>query len=106
MRLWDHLYMGQNADRARARILKGLRQGSLLPDTYVITLPENGKHIFDICPVSLLTRRERQGENLLVLGIARGYHEAAEVTGRMVDDMYHQTGGFIYGSNVREMRCG
>ena len=50
MRLWDHLYMGQNADRARARILKGLRQGSLLPDTYVITLPENGKHIFDICP--------------------------------------------------------
>lgn len=27
MRLWDHLYMGQNADRARARILKGLRQG-------------------------------------------------------------------------------
>ena len=53
MRLWDHLYMGQNADRARARILKGLRQGSLLPDTYVITLPENGKHIFDICPVSV-----------------------------------------------------
>ena len=97
MRLWDHLYMGQNADRARARILKGLRQGSLLPDTYVITLPENGKHIFDICPVSLLTRRERQGENLLILGIARGYHEAAEVTGRMVD---------IYGSNGREMRCG
>ena len=48
-RLWDHLYMGQNADRARARILKGLRQGSLLPDTYVITLPENGKQISNIC---------------------------------------------------------
>ena len=94
MRLWDHLYMGQNADRARARILrKDSRQGSLLPDTYVITLPENGKHIFDICPVSLLTRERTAGENLLILGIARGYHEAAEVTGRMVDDMYHQTGG-------------
>ena len=92
MRLWDHLYMGQNADRARARILKGLRQGSLLPDTYVITLP-----------VSLLTRRERQGENLLVLGIARGYHEAAEVTGRMVDDMYHQTGGFDWKAYMDQM---
>ena len=103
MRLWDHLYMGQNADRARARILKGLRQGSLLPDTYVITLPENGKHIFDICPVSLLTRRERQGENLLSLGIARGYHEAAEVTGRMVDDMYHQTGGFDWKAYMDQM---
>ena len=94
MRLWDHLYMGQNADRARARILKGLRQGSLLPDTYVITLPENGKHIFDICPVSLLTRRERHGENLLILGIARG---------RMVDDMYHQTGGFDWKAYMDQM---
>ncbi len=71
MRLWDHLYMGQNADRARARILKGLRQGSLLPDTYVITLPENGKHIFDICPVSLLTRRENGRGKPADSGIAR-----------------------------------
>lgn len=94
MRLWDHLYMGQNADRARAKILKGLREGSLLPDTYVITLPENGNHIFDICPVSLLTRRERRGEKLLILRLARGYHEAQEVTGRMVDDMYRETGAF------------
>ena len=103
MHLWDHLYMGQNADRARARILKGLRQGSLLPDTYVITLPENGKHIFDICPVSLLTRRERKGENLLILGIARGYYEAAEITGQMVDDMYRQTGGFDWKAYMDQM---
>lgn len=94
MRLWDHLYMGQNANRARTGILKGLRSGSLLPDTYVITLPENGKHIFDICPVSLLSGRERQREDLLILGIARGYQEAVQVTGQMVDDMYRQTGGF------------
>lgn len=88
---------GQSADPERTP------PGSLLPDTYVITLPENGKHIFDICPVSLLTRRERQGENLLILGIARGYHEAAEVTGRMVDDMYHQTGGFDWKAYMDQM---
>ena len=103
MRLWDHLYIGQHADRARAGILKGLRQGSLLPDTYVITLPENGKHIFDICPVSLLTRREGKGENLLILGIARGYREAAEVAGQMVDDMYRQTGGFDWKAYMDQM---
>lgn len=89
---------GQSADPERTP-----PRASLLPDTYVITLPENGKHIFDICPVSLLTRRERQGENLLILGIARGYHEAAEVTGRMVDDMYHQTGGFDWKAYMDQM---
>lgn len=44
-----------------------------------------------------------RGENLLVLGIARGYHEAAEVTGRMVDDMYHQTGGFDWKAYMDQM---
>ena len=63
MRLWDHLYMGQNADRARARILKGLRQGSLLPDTYVITLPEKRKSIIgNIYLISVLYLCSR-GEN-------------------------------------------
>ena len=94
MRLWDHLYMGQNADRARARILKGLRQGSLLPDTYVITLPESGNHILDIRPVGRVRKEERESRELLILGIARGYGEAAEVVRSMIDDMYQKTGAF------------
>ena len=40
---------------------------------------------------------------MLILGIARGYHEAAEVTGRMVDDMYHQTGGFDWKAYMDQM---
>ena len=70
MRWWEHMYIGENAARNRRRILKGLRNGSLLPDTYVITLPESGNHILDILPVSLLTRQERDGKDFLVLGIA------------------------------------
>ena len=52
MRWWEHMYMGENAGRNRISILEGLRKGSLLPDTYVITLPESGNHILDIRPVS------------------------------------------------------
>ena len=58
MRLWDHLYMGQNADRARARILKGLRQGSLLPDTYVSTLFRKMGIIYLISVLCLCSRGE------------------------------------------------
>ena len=97
------MYIGENAARNRNRILKGLRNGSLLPDTYVITLPESGNHILDIRPVSLLTEKERESKSFLILGIARGYHEAAEVTGRMVDDMYHQTGGFDWKAYMDQM---
>ena len=89
------MYIGENAARNRNRILKGLRNGSLLPDTYVITLPESGNHILDILPVSLLTRQQRDGKDFLVLGIARGYEEAAQVVRSMVDDMYQKTGAYM-----------
>ena len=45
-------------------------------------------------PVSLLTRQQRDGKDFLVLGIARGYEEAAQVVRSMVDDMYQKTGAF------------
>ena len=86
------MYIGENAARNRNRILKGLRNGSLLPDTYVITLPESGNHILDIRPVCLLRKEERESRELLILGIARGYGE--EVVRSMIDDMYQKTGAF------------
>lgn len=58
------MYIGENAARNRRRILEGLRNGSLLPDTYVITLPESGNHILDIRPVSLLRKEERESREL------------------------------------------
>ena len=94
MRWWNHLYMGEQAARLRPSLLRRMREGSFLPDTYVITLPESGNHILDILPVSLLTRQERDGKDFLVLGIARGYEEAAQVVRSMVDDMYQKTGAF------------
>ena len=55
MRWWKHLYMGDRAMKNRPNVLRGIREGKVMPDTYVITLPESGNHILDIRPVLLLT---------------------------------------------------
>ncbi len=34
--------MGDRAGRHRARVLMGIRERKLMPDTYVITLPQRG----------------------------------------------------------------
>ncbi|MCB7317930.1 hypothetical protein [Lacrimispora sp. 210928-DFI.3.58] len=86
--------MGRKAAENRSRILRGIREGKWMPDTYVITLPESGNHIVDIRPVSLLTKAEREREDFLILGAAKGYGEACEVVRDMVDDMYRATGAF------------
>ena len=72
--------------------------GNLMPDTYVITLPQSGNHILDIRPVMLLTEEERKAEDFLILGVAEGYGEACEVVRTMVDDMYRHTDGFNWKS--------
>lgn len=94
MRWWNHLYMGDRAKKNRSRILRGIREGKVMPDTYVITLPESGNHILDIRPVLLLTQKEREDEGFLILGVASGYNEAGQVVRAMVDDMYRATGAF------------
>ena len=62
--------MGDRAGRHRARVLMGIRERKLMPDTYVITLPQSGNHILDIRPVMLLTEEERKAEDFLILGVA------------------------------------
>lgn len=94
MRWWKHLYMGERAGKNRPKVLRGIREGRPMPDTYVITLPQSGNHILDIRPVMLLTKEERETDDLLVLGAASGYGEACQVVRAMVDDMYQKTGGF------------
>lgn len=94
MRWWKHLYMGDKARENRALVLGGIREGQIMPDVYVITLPESGNHILDILPASLITKKEKEADGLLVLGVAKGYGEAHEVVRVMVDDMYQLTGGF------------
>ena len=72
MRWWKHLYMGEHAGEKRAEVLRGIREKRMMPDTYVITLPESGNHILDIRPVLLLTKEEREGQGPLILGVASG----------------------------------
>ena len=98
MRWWKHLYMGDRAMKNRPNVLRGIREGKVMPDTYVITLPESGNHILDIRPVMLLTEEERKAEDFLILGVAEGYGEACEVVRTMVDDMYRHTDGFNWKS--------
>ena len=94
MRISDHLYVGEKAEKNRFRIICNLRYSKLQTGIYVITPASNGNNILDIYPSFALMQPYYQEQNLYILGIADGYWEALLVAGRMVDDMYQKTGGF------------
>ncbi len=94
MRCYDHLYMGKKAGKRRFPILQGLREGKLLPEVYVITPPQNGNNILDIYPSVMLHLPPYCDQDLMIVGVAVTYWEALDVVRQIVDDLYHQTGGF------------
>lgn len=94
MRCYNHLYVGEKAERRRFPILEGLRAGKLQPEVYVITPPQNGNNILDIYPSAMLLLPPYRDEDMTIVGIAVTYWEALEVVRDIVDDLYRETGGF------------
>lgn len=103
MRWYSHLYVGDRAKMDRYRIIQGVRYGKLQPEVYVITPPQNGKNILEIYPSAMLLLPPYRDEDYLVVGIAVTYWEALEVVGRIVDDLYRQTGDFCLDSLIGDV---
>jgi len=94
MRWYDHLYVGEKAKKHRFHILQGLREKRLLPEVYVITPPQNGKNLLEICPSAMLLLPPYRDQEVFVIGVAVTYWEALELVRQIVDDLYQKTGGF------------
>lgn len=104
MRWWSHLYTGKKARAAGPVLKQQIQQNKgVLPNVYVITLPEYGHHLFDIRPALLLTSQERSDSRLLILGLAWGYKEAEELVRQMVADMVQATGAFDWPAYMKQI---
>ncbi len=90
MRMYDHVVFGEKAEKRRADILKGLREGIMLPDVYVITPPLAGSNRLESYPSAERLFPPLDGEDRLIVGIAVTYWEALEVVRTMIDEAYRQ----------------
>lgn len=61
---------------------------------YFISLASNEQNLFDIFHAAHLKQPGFYSQDPFVVGIASGYEEALEMTQRMVEDIYRETGGF------------
>lgn len=94
MRWYKPLYMGEAASKKRFRLIQGIRKKKLCPGAYVITPASGGNNILDIYPAPEFLLPYYRERDFLIMGIALGYDEAAQVAARIVEDLYQKTGGF------------
>ncbi len=95
MHWYKYLYVGERAKSRRFSIIQNIRHGRFQPGVYVIVPAAGSSNILDILPASeLLGEYYKKQESLLVLGIGASYDDVLETAGRIVSDLYRETGGF------------
>lgn len=93
MRFMKHLYVGENAERVKTRILRSIHRKKPQTDAYVIVPALNPADQLDILHANFLLQPlyQRQ-EDLVILGIAESKREAVNLILRITDDCLQDSG--------------
>lgn len=92
---YDKLYFHGNNDRKKARLLHRLEKGRLVPDIYILALPESKeRNILDIYSSLELMQPHYKGRDKYVVGIAHGKNAAVELAASIVGEMYNTNKNF------------
>jgi len=91
--IWHkNLYVGEEAEKQRTKLIKQLDRQKLVFGAYVITLASNQKDLLDVIPAFMLFRE--QNAKRQVIGLALTKDEAFSLCEKILMDVYHKTGGF------------
>ena len=93
MRWYERLYVGEKAQKDRYSIIQAVREEKS-SGYYILTLPSNKKNMLDIYPARTLKQPYYREQNLLILGIAADYQDAAILSATIIGDVYKKTGGY------------
>lgn len=96
--IWhENLYIGesiQDKDLKIRHLKWKINHNAFLPNIFIIVLCRYGTNLLEIIPVRELRQKHYPKQNLYIVGLAKGYHEALETAAAIINDVYKKTGGF------------
>ena len=93
MRWYERLYLGEKAKKHRFSILQVVRKEKT-SGYYILTPASNPKNLLDIYSAHTLNQPYYKKQDLLIVGVASDYDDAAMLAGRIIEDVYKKTGGY------------
>lgn len=101
MRWYRDLYLGESVKGKAARIRWKVEHNAGQLGIYLLTLPSNERNLLDIIPAANLLQKGYPKRDLFVIGIEKGYEEAAYMAAAIVTEVYGKTGGFDVAGFIR-----
>ncbi len=93
MRWYERLYLGEKAKKNRFSILQAVRKEKS-SGYYILTPASNPRNLLDIYSAHTLNQPYYKEQDLLIVGVAADYEDAAELAGRIIGDVVRKTGGY------------
>lgn len=92
--IWYKSFYAGEAIKAKEKVKWKILHNAGQLDIYVIALSSTDGNLLDIIPSWELMQRYYPKSNMLVVGIDKGYESAMELAGRIIMDVYKETGTF------------
>lgn len=94
LKWYPELYAGEGAGVRQKKIIHKLNQNAGMLDIYLITLAVNPANLLEIISSAYLQQKAVRRNLPLIVGIAKGYDEAVQVTVSIIEEVYKATGAF------------
>lgn len=98
MKWYKKLYLGDNAEKSKLRIMAMTVARRFQPEVYLITLSQNPDNILEMFQANVFIqpyfKKEESRKDLLIIGIAKGYDEGLEVMAKILGETYDVNGNF------------
>lgn len=92
MKWYDPLYVGESISGKENRLKWKIEHNWLTLSIYVIAFASNPDNLLDLIPAKELLQRGYPKKELHIIGLAKGYDEAVDLTVQIIDEVYKKTG--------------
>lgn len=92
MKWYPYLYVGENAEKKKNKIIRRLKTGTGMIDIWVITEAANGVDMLDIISSAWLKQPAVRRNLPMIVGIAKGYEEAVDLVVKIAEETWRHTG--------------
>ena len=92
MKYYSNLYVSERLKKKKDKVIARLERRKIQPDLHVIILPECDHNQLEIVNAVYLLQPGYPREDRMVVGIAKGFDEAAELIEKISREVYDATG--------------
>ena len=94
MKWYEDLYVGESIVHKKSIIKRKMLHNAGQIDIFVISLASNPANLLDIIPAKELLQKAYPKKDMYVIGLAKGYEEAVNLTASIINEVYQKTGAF------------